>query len=171
MKIAAEEHLGVNFVAAGVFYPNYWDSPPFAQNLKQAFEGFKSQGKFASAGSKILEKIRAANGGIMPIPGSEFFTRTRSLQKMVKEIIMNEVFPSGGKDQLCAACVERWSKLFLPYDIQADEALDINSIFETLRRLGGPASLKVIKTWLNGWATSTRMHEDKDLGCLLGCCN
>jgi len=54
---------------------------------------------------------------------------------------------------------------------QADGALDINSIFETLRKLEGPASIKVVKTWLNGWATSTRMHEDKDLGCLLGCRN
>ena len=69
------------------------------------------------------------------------------------------------------ACIDRWTKLFLPYDIQADGALDINSIFETLRKLEGPASIKVVKTWLNGWATSTRMHEDKDLGCLLGCRN
>ena len=160
-----------NFAAAGVFYPNYWDSPPVAQNLKQAFEGFTSQRKFASAGSKIREKIRIDHGGIMPIPGSDFFTQTRSLQKMVKGIIMTEMFPAGGQDQLCVACMERWTKLFLPYDIQADGALDINSIFETLRKLGGSASMKVIKTWLNGWATSTRMHEDKDLGCLLGCCN
>ena len=107
----------------------------------------------------------------MPAPGSEFFTRTRSLQKMVKEIIMNEVFPSDGQGWLGAVCIERWTKLFHPIDIQADEALDINAIFETLRKLEGPASIKVIKTWLNGWATSTRMHEEKDLGCLLGCCN
>ena len=107
----------------------------------------------------------------MPAPGSEFFTRIRPLQKMVKEIIMNEVFPSDGQEWLGVACIDRWTKLFLPYDIQADGALDINSIFETLRKLEGPASIKVVKTWLNGWATSTRMHEDKDLGCLLGCRN
>ena len=29
--------------------------------------------------------------------------------------------------------------------------------------------MKVIKTWLNGWATSHRMHEDKVLCCILGC--
>ena len=84
---------------------------------------------------------------------------------------MNEVFPSDGQEWLGVACIDRWTKLFLPYDIQVDGALDINSIFETLQKLEGHASIKVVKTWLNGWATSTRMHEDKDLGCLLGCCN
>ena len=91
MKVAAEEHLGANFAVAGVFYPSCWDSPPFAQNLKQAFDGFTGQGKLASAGSRIRSRFIIDNGGIMPAPGSEFFTRTRSLQKMVKEIIMNEI--------------------------------------------------------------------------------
>ena len=105
-------------------------------SIKQAFEGFTSQRKFASAGSKIREKIRIDHGGIMPIPGSDFFTQTRSLQKMVKGIIMTEMFPAGGQDQLCVACMERWTKLFLPYDIQADGALDINSILRPCGSLG-----------------------------------
>ena len=45
MRVAAEEHLGVSFGAAGGFHHNCRDSPPFAQNLKQAFEGFTSQWK------------------------------------------------------------------------------------------------------------------------------
>ena len=64
--------------------------------LKQAFEGFTGQRKFASPVSKITEKFAMNNGGTMPAPGSEFFTRIRPLQKNVKEIIMNEVFPSEG---------------------------------------------------------------------------
>ena len=35
--------------------------------------------------------------------------------------------------------------------------------------MNGHIALKVIKTWLNGWATSHRMHEDPILPCLFGC--
>ena len=47
----------------------------------------------------------------------------------------------------CPMMTFTWTTLFLPYDIQADGALDINSIFETLRKLEGPASVKVVKIW------------------------
>ncbi len=30
-------------------------------------------------------------------------------------------------------------------------------------------AIKVVKTWLNGWATSARMHEEVVLPCLFGC--
>ena len=82
-----------------------------------AFEGFSGQRKFVSAGSQIREKFAMDNGGTMPVPGSEFFTCIGPLQKMVKEIIMNEVFPSDGQEWLGVACIDRWTKLFLPYDI------------------------------------------------------
>ena len=29
--------------------------------------------------------------------------------------------------------------------------------------------MKVIKTWVNAWATSTRLHETNSLPCLFGC--
>ena len=38
-----------------------------------------------------------------------------------------------------------------------------------LKRLGVRTSTAVIKSWANAWTTSTRMHEESDIGCLFGC--
>ena len=59
--------------------------------------------------------------------------------------------------------------LFSPFDINADGMLQVDLAIQTLKKVGGHIALKVIKTWLNGWVTSHRMHEDPILPCLLGC--
>ena len=69
-----------------------------------------------------------------------------------------------GQDWLGGACIERCAKLALPYDIEADGALDINSILEPcgssraqLRSrlskhglMGGPHRLECMRTKI--WA-------------------
>ena len=35
--------------------------------------------------------------------------------------------------------------------------------------MGPSAAMKILKTWLNGWDSSHRIHEDTILRCLLGC--
>jgi len=59
--------------------------------------------------------------------------------------------------------------LFQPYNIFDGDGANFDEAFEILSKIGGHISLKVVKTWLNGWATSHRMHEDIVLKCLLGC--
>ena len=39
----------------------------------------------------------------------------------------------------------------------------------TLSEISQSARAKVLKTWLNGWVTSSRMTEPELLNCLLGC--
>ena len=48
------------------------------------------------------------------------------------------------------------------------KAPNYEEAFSVLKNVGGGIAMKVIKTWLNGWATSHRMHEDNVLCCLLG---
>ena len=58
---------------------------------------------------------------------------------------------------------------FSPFDINTDGMLQVDLAIKTLKKSGGHIVLKVLKTWLNGWVTSHRMHEDPILPCLLGC--
>ena len=65
--------------------------------------------------------------------------------------------------------VERMSEVFRPYDITSTDGINARSALNLLSSLPGSFALRVLKTWLNGWATSHRMHEDPVLKCLLGC--
>ena len=96
----------------------------------------------------------------MPVPGCEFFTKSKGLQKTVNNIVMKEVFSATDCRHISDLCIDRWSILFHPFDIQFDGALDIDAIFDTLKAVRGSTAIKVPKTWLNGWATSAQMHED-----------
>ena len=52
------------------------------------------------------------------------------------------------------------------YDIFADLATNIQEEYNVLNKVGGHVGLKVPKTWLNGWASSHRMHEEHMLNFL-----
>ena len=47
--------------------------------------------------------------------------------------------------------------------------IDLDVALLRLKELRTTDSVKVLKIWLNGWATSHRMKEDVVLDCLLGC--
>jgi len=169
MKIAAEEHLCIERNIRKLDYPDCWDSPSFAHNLYWAFEGFPNQDKLQQAGTQVKRMVASKNGGLSPLPGGKFFLETSGLQKLAYEAIKEDLFPETQCLLLKQLCEERCSKLFLPYDIFAGDGPNFAEAFVILSKVGGQVSMKVIKTWLNGWATSHRMHEDVILGCLLGC--
>ena len=62
-------------------------------------------------------------------------------------------------------------KICTPYDIFTTDGAGFDKAFEVLGKVGGQIAMKVTKKWLNGWATSHRMHEDSILDCVLGCKN
>ena len=80
---------------------------------------------------------------------------------------MKEVFQD--QAQLDQLCVERCQNLFAPYEITAEHGVDLQAAYRLLGKVEKHVGLKVLKTWLNAWATSHRMHEDCALDCLLGC--
>jgi len=166
---AAHEHLPVGKVLNGWHYPDFWDSPPFAHNLKYAYEGFCKHKKMKQAGSSLSEKLREKNLGVTPQPGGAFYSEFKLLQKEVYSVIFGTLFPDTDSTSFNTICSERAEKLFSPFDINADGMLQVDLATHTLKKAGGHIALKVLKTWLNGWATSHRMHEDPILPCLLGC--
>jgi len=93
----------------------------------------------------------------------------KSLQKTAYSVILGELFPDTDPMSLNTFCINRANMLFSPFDIDTDGMLQVDLAIKTLRKAGGHIVLKVLKTWLNGWVTSHRMHEDPILPCLLGC--
>ena len=57
---------------------------------------------------------------------------------------------------------------FSPFDIPH---FDYPDIAVQLRQLRKHDAMRVIKTWVNSWATSYRLHEPVLLPCLFGCVN
>ena len=56
-----------------------------------------------------------------------------------------------------------------PYDIHCNGGANFSDALVLLEKTKGHIATKVLKTWLNGWATSHRMHEEITLHCVLGC--
>ena len=118
---------------------------------------------------KKVGQLTDKNGGVRPTPGGVFFCNFRTLQKIAYSVIFDEVFPDEPQTQLVNLCADRCEKLFAPYDIYAEEGANFEAAYGLLDLVGGHVGLKVVKTWLNGWATSHRMHKDPILECILGC--
>ena len=170
MKVAAEEHLAMDIVLASTHYPEFWDSPPY-HNMpiisKGHFEGSANKGKFQRAGEFWSKKMKDKNEGVAPHAGGAFFSKFKSWQTCAYSLMRNETFldnPSTHIDSLCFGCIEN---LLFPFDIHADGIVVTKDTMAVVKKTSGSVALKVIKTWLNCWATSRRMHEDSVLRCLL----
>ena len=169
MKKVAEVHMSMRQYYSGQYYPLFWDSPSYAENLKWAYEGFPESVKFKLAGEEIVSKLKQSNNGVLPPPGGSLFAKKKSLQQDANVIMMKYIFPNNDQNQIKELVKERLTKVFRPYviDLETDSVLDV--AFDMLKQLKASDSMKVIKTWLNGWTTSHRMREDITFDCLLGC--
>ena len=58
--------------------------------------------------------------------------------------------------------------MFEPYSL-ADTGIDFPKAFVMLRKIRKHDACRVVKTWVNSWATSTRYHEATIFPCLFGC--
>jgi hypothetical protein len=151
------------------FYPTFWDSPAYAQNLQWAYEGFPGSNKLAAAADDLRATFNDGNSALMALPGSDLFIHYTALQKKVHTILMQAAFVDNEDTHLITLVQRRLTKLFSPYSVDFGGDVDLRGAFSLLSHLPQTDKLKVIKTWLNGWATSARMHEDPILPCLLGC--
>ncbi len=79
---------------------------------------------------------------------------------------MKSIFPATGEEKIVKLAERRVAKIFQPY---LTNGADVEAATLLLKTLRPSESMKVLKTWLNGWATSKRMSEDPFLPCLFGC--
>ena len=82
---------------------------------------------------------------------------------------MNHIFLYDETTSIEGLIESRLTKMFHPYDLDFEQVLDIGASLKDLKKLETNGVSKVLKTWLNGWITSYRMHEDILMNCLLGC--
>jgi len=169
MNSAAREHSPVAWTQQGYIYPKCWDSPALAQNLQEAFGGFLNNSKYSVAGKLIKDKLAEKNHWVPPAHGDAFFAEFRGLQRFAYDNIMATVFPARSDTSIIYLCKTRLTQMFAPFDLFAESDDEIEKAFETLKPMGQHVVVKVLKTWLHGWATSKRMSEDPVLPCLFGC--
>ena len=113
MQVAAREHLPVGKVEAGMHYPDFGDSPPYAHHFKSAFEGFTKQNKFQQAGDNLTSKITEKNCGVAPRPGGVFLTEFKALQKTAYSEIMGDLFPDNVSTSINTICIKRVNFFFI----------------------------------------------------------
>ena len=71
-----------------------------------------------------------------------------------------------------AILIRRLGDMFHPFTLdfgQQPDHIDLHAVLGLLPKIGIACRARVIKTWLNGWITSHRMHESTMHSCLLGC--
>ena len=59
--------------------------------------------------------------------------------------------------------------MFQPYELDFQQAILLDGCWGALKKCRVADAVKIIKTWSNGWATSSRYHEGIILPCLFGC--
>ena len=154
-------------------FPDFWASPPYAHHLKSAFEGFTKRNQFLQAGGNLTNKFAEKNLGVAPPLGRVFFSELKALQKTAYSEIMGDLFPDNVSTSINAIYINHAELLFLSFNIHIDGMTHVDLAINTLRKHNKNTSrhitLKVIKTWLSGCATSHRMHGDSILPCLFGC--
>ena len=79
------------------------------------------------------------------------------------------MFPVQDEHSLKSLLSKRIQILLQPYDIDMDNEVQLDQAIQILQSLKGSDAAKILKTWLNGWTTTSRMHEEIQMPCLLGC--
>ena len=102
----------------------------------------------------MRNKIMGNNSGFCPGPGGEYFRKNKSLQKTIYSILMGDMFPSNAEAELSMSVRRRCANIFAPFDIDAEGGVDIDEALIRLKSIASSHAMRVIKTWLNGWATS-----------------
>ena len=153
LQEAANRYLPLEPLARDTLSVPCWGSPPIAVNLREAACGLPNCPTWAQGLSDIISKMSESNLQKVPI------------QKLVyKELISNRF-----SNTLNDTFSRRLTSLFLPYELDFQQAILLERCWGTLKKCRVADAVKVIKTWCNGWATSYRYHEGVLLPCLFGC--
>ena len=144
--------------------PKYWDSLPIALNLKNAYDGFPNSKYWSEGGAIINTKLLSMNKNRPIVPGCDFIMKSKGLQKFVYEQHMQCKFGLDFPIHLQA----RISDMFSPYLVEW-ENINFSASLDACKALHIGNSMKIIKTWLNGWHTSSRCQAVQPFPCLFGC--
>ena len=101
----------------------------------------------------------------LPPPNPDDFPPVPQFQAIAYRNLMKNAFRP---DSLSDTIMKRTRDLFDPHSV-TNTGIDVTLALSILkRRLRKHEAMRVIKTWVNSWATSTRFHENFILRCLFG---
>ena len=107
--------------------------------------------------------------GSMPPPGHHYWLNTNGIQRKAYKILFDHRFQPNSLVALKIVMMRRIIGLFPSFDVDFSRDTHLDSAIEILSKIAMPVRAKVLKTWLNGWITTNRMHPDVPLCCLFGC--
>jgi len=158
MRVAANEHLPLALSSSTdpSLTPPGWDALSFVENLHNASLGDLDMVDFSD--SATLQRFRA-DPSTCP---------NRSPQKKLYQELVEIFHAPGSQAEIHSTLTRRINRLFAPYEINYN-LVNIDSCIHSLNLVSAPSRVKIVKTWLNGWATTYRIKGDFRRSCLLGC--
>jgi hypothetical protein len=146
--LSSSEYRSLNASIGDQFWPSFWLGRPFAFSCKDAYE--LSIVPF-SAQPAVAEVVRRWR-----------LKRLHGLQRSVTRSLHDSihVFDFGSVFRV------RFDSVF-PFG--SGDRIDWSCIAKLLRQLKSYAACAVVKTLLNSWTTSARLHECTVQPCLFGC--
>ena len=141
--------------------PPGWDSQSFVETLWQA-----SCGQFLGidiSESKVIQNYEVSQRNVSNAIFHEHF------QKILYKEFLETCHSPGCGVAIKSTLTRRIRSLFTPYDIDFVNVVNLDLCNNSLDSISASDRAKVIKTWLNGWATTYRIKEDFFHSCFLGC--
>ena len=130
-----------------------WDSPPIAWNLREASAGFPASAKWSEGASLAISVINKSKSDRI------------KMQKICYDNLVQARFSDNIHDTIC----RRINDLFNPYTVDCSSLVSLETAWAVLKGCSMSVVIRVLKCWVNGWATSYRYHEAKLLPCMFGC--
>ena len=91
-----------------------------------------------------------------------------SPQKKIYQELVEVLHSPSASFAVHSTLARRVTKLLAPYEIHHN-SVNLDLCIKSLNLISGPSRVRVVKTWLNGWATTDRIKGDFRRSCLLGC--
>ena len=141
LQQAAEEHIPFVRFEKQLFWGDHWDSTAYVMNLHRVMQSH----------SAILVR-------------NPWIAKTKDVQKQVSKLLFAVLIPQS----LVTLLIGRLSALLPELELEVRNALWDN-IFTELNKCSTRISMIAVKTFVNGWATTRRYHEQIRLPCIFGC--
>ena len=165
LEACAKECLPYVQSIKGIISPPHWDTERLALNLKNAFNGFPNNPKWVEGGALLINKLLTLNGNKPINPGDEFVKCKSGLQKLAYDELMNSHYNL----DFIKHMTERISTLFQPLVLNWS-CIQFNHSIAALKPFNSGNVMKVIKTLMNAWITSSRIGgAHYSYPCLFGC--
>ena len=159
LRAAADEHLPLARSSSSVpcLSPPGWDSPSFAETLWHAAHG-KFQDLDVSC-SPIFLGLQSGDAGYLGIHP----------QTQLYKVLLDILHEPSTRMSFDITLKHRITNSFAVFEMDFGNSVNLDSCISALDLISIPDKTKVIKTWLNGWATTYRIKGDFKRDCLLGC--